>query len=166
MYKTAPIQLLITGGTIDGIDLEPQPGHKSSVAAYIKNKVKPYFDISEQLICFKDSRSVTDEDREGLLNAIASSAHSHFLITHGTFSMAQSAEYLLARAHLLKGRTIVFVGSFCLGLIDSDGPFNLGFAIASLNYLAEGIYIAMNGRIFPAGAVDKDLEQERFVARG
>jgi L-asparaginase len=165
MQNSAPIHILITGGTIDGIDLQPKPEQKSTVAAYIKNMVKPYFDISEQLICFKDSRSVTDEDRESLLNAILSSAHSHFLVTHGTFTMAESAEYLLARADLLKGRTIVFVGSFCLGLIDSDGPFNLGFAAASLNYLDEGIYVAMNGRIFPAGAVDKDLEQDRFVAR-
>jgi L-asparaginase len=65
----------------------------------------------------------------------------------------------------LKGRTILFVGSFCLGLTDSDGPFNLGFASASLGYLAEGIYVAMNGRIFLAGTVDKDLKQDRFVAR-
>ena len=165
MQNSAPIHVFITGGTIDGIDGEPKPGQKSIVVDYIKTMVKPYFDITEQVICLKDSRSVTDEDRAALFNAILASPHSHVLITHGTFTMAESAEYLLARSEMLKGRTILFVGSFCLGLIDSDGPFNLGFASASLAYLAEGIYVAMNGRIFLAGTVDKDLKQDRFVAR-
>ncbi len=165
MQNSPHIHFLITGGTIDAIDGEPNSGQKSMVVDHIKTMVKPYFDITEQVICLKDSRSLTDEDRKTLFNAILASPHSHFLVTHGTFTMAESAEYLLARAEMLKGRIIIFVGSFCLGLIDSDGPFNLGFAAASLGYVGEGVYVAMNGRIFLAGTVDKDLKQERFVAR-
>lgn len=163
MHNTAHIHILITGGTIDGIDGEPKSGQSSMVVEYISTMIKPYFDFSEQVICLKDSRSVTDDDRETLLNAILNSPHSHFLVTHGTFTMAESAKYLLAHTDKLKSRTIVFVGSFHLGLIDSDGPFNLGFAAASLSHLDNGIYIAMNGRIFSAGNVEKDLKQERFV---
>lgn len=143
--RTGPhVHILITGGTIDNIDGEPAMGQKSTVVEYIKTKIKPYFEIGEQIVCFKDSSRVTNEDREALLRAILSSPHTHFLVTHGTFTMAETAEYLLARETQLKGRTIVFVGSFCMGLLDSDCPFNLGFAIGSLRHLAEGIYIAMN----------------------
>jgi len=66
--------------------------------------------------------------------------------------MAESAEYLINRADQLKGAPLSLWLIF-LGLIDSMVLSNLGFAGCILNYLGEGIYVAMNGRIFPAGAV-------------
>ena len=40
---------------------------------------------------------------------------------------------------------------------------NLGCAISAVQTLNEGVYIAMNGEIFDALNVRKDVENERFV---
>jgi L-asparaginase len=44
----------------------------------------------------------------------------------------------------------------------SDALFNLGCAIGALQVLTPGVYIAMNGRIAPAAAVQKNRAQSRF----
>jgi L-asparaginase len=116
------------------------------------------------MVCFKDSRNITDDDREKILATILASSHNLFLITHGTFTMGESAEYFYSRIAKLSGKTIVFAGSFIpLGSADSDAPFNLGFALAALMFLKEGIYVAMNGEIFSANTVEKNTEQLRFI---
>ena len=44
----------------------------------------------------------------------------------------------------------------------SDAIFNLGFAVAALKLLAPGVYIAMNGEVFTADSVQKNLKAQRF----
>jgi L-asparaginase len=44
----------------------------------------------------------------------------------------------------------------------SDALFNLGCAIGALQVLPPGVYIAMNGRIAPASAVQKNRALSRF----
>ena len=44
----------------------------------------------------------------------------------------------------------------------TDAVFNLGFAVACVQTLPEGIYIAMNGNIFTPDNVEKNRELERF----
>jgi L-asparaginase len=46
---------------------------------------------------------------------------------------------------------------------ESDAPFNLGMAFAAAQTAPPGVYIVMNGEVFPAGAVRKDREAARFV---
>ena len=48
---------------------------------------------------------------------------------------------------------------------DSDAPFNAGVAIGSLNVLAPGVYIAMNGRIYNWNKCKKDQKTGQFVER-
>jgi L-asparaginase len=40
--------------------------------------------------------------------------------------------------------------------LDSDAPFNLGTAFGAINVLGDGIYIAMNGKIFSWNNVRKN----------
>lgn len=165
------IHLLITGGTIDGIysrseNIEnPQD---SSVAKYIRDAVVPHFEIFETPISMKDSRQITDSDREKMLQVISSSKFRRFLITHGTFTMPQTAEYLLKNINQLANKTIVLTGSFfpLANMVNSDAPFNLGFAIAALKMCSPGIYVAMNGHCFPAGGVAyEDVQRGLFIPK-
>ena len=57
----------------------------------------------------------------------------------------------------LKGKTVVLTGAmvpYTFG--SSDGLFNLGTALAFVQTLGEGVYVAMNGRCFPWDSVRKD----------
>ncbi len=47
-------------------------------------------------------------------------------------------------------------------LYTSDGEFNLGGAITASQILPAGVWGVMNGRVFAAEALKKDVEQGRF----
>ena len=44
----------------------------------------------------------------------------------------------------------------------SDGPFNIGFAVASAARLQPGVYIAMNGNVFTSDEVIKVISKGSF----
>ena len=44
----------------------------------------------------------------------------------------------------------------------SDAVFNIGYAWAAVQLLPHGVYIAMNGEVFEAGSVRKNLKAQRF----
>jgi L-asparaginase len=48
----------------------------------------------------------------------------------------------------------------------SDAFFNLGCAVAAVQLAPPGVYIAMNGRVFPGGGVHKNRAQNRFEEIG
>jgi len=179
------ILLCVMGGTIDSvltIEGEVDVSLRSSVRQFLMNAIRPYFNIVERCVALKDSRKITQRDRMRLFRTIKShrpsnkSARRLALVTHGTFTMPDTAEFLRARQVDIQDWTIVHVGSFWplnLPQIDhdnkiegSDAPFNLGFAVAALLYEKPGIYIAMNGRVFPAGSVKKDTKHNLFVPKG
>lgn len=51
------------------------------------------------------------------------------------------------------------------GFAPTDAPFNLGFAIGALTLVKPGVYLAMNGKLFPAGTVKKNVHVGRFEAK-
>jgi L-asparaginase len=64
---------------------------------------------------------------------------------------------VLAADHALAGKTVVLTGAmvpYAFG--SSDGLFNLGSALSFAQALPPGVYVAMNGRVFPAGRVRKN----------
>ena len=74
--------------------------------------------------------------------------------------MTTTAEYIGNRKH---GKTVVLVGSQISGnKINTDAPFNLGFAISSLQFLKPDVYIAMNGEVFHWSNVTKNLMTNKF----
>ncbi|MEL6758629.1 MAG: asparaginase domain-containing protein [Pseudomonadota bacterium] len=110
----------------------------------------------------KDSLELTDADRDAIYKNVSSSAASRILVTHGTDTMAQTAERLIGIAD----KTIVLTGAMQPARLRStDAIFNVGFAIAAARSQPSGVYIAMNGQVFEAGHVRKDRVEGRFVPR-
>jgi L-asparaginase len=155
------IQIFTTGGTIDKVyfDANSQFEIGSTVLAEMlaDSNIHSGYDIRELLR--KDSLELTDDDRQAIHDAVSESPHERIMITHGTDTMAQTAEVLQA----VPGRTIVLLGAMQPARMRrTDAPFNLGFAWAAVQLLPPGVYIAMNGEVFEAGKVRKNLEAQRF----
>ncbi|PHR11313.1 MAG: asparaginase [Aequorivita sp.] len=156
------IKILTTGGTIEGLDYVDDKGIKKtniSIGDFL-DRANVDFEYEIESIFKKDSRAITEKDRELLVRKIKETSATNILITHGTFTMEDTAKYI-GKKDLNK--TIVLVGSFILGSsADTDAPFNLGYAISSLQLLKPDVYIAMNGQIFPWKNVTKNLETNKF----
>ena len=61
------------------------------------------------------------------------------------------------------GKTVVLTGAMQPALMrETDAHFNVGFAAAAAQLLPEGVYLAMNGRVFEAGKVRKNRAAGRF----
>ncbi|MEK9166866.1 MAG: hypothetical protein AAB836_01040 [Patescibacteria group bacterium] len=50
------------------------------------------------------------------------------------------------------------------GFSPSDGPFSLGYAIAKLEDLENGVYVAINGKVFLPEEVMKIMSEARFAS--
>jgi L-asparaginase len=163
------IHLIITGGTIDSyFDRRKDsnvPSSESFVRKFLEETVEPHFTISQKVIAMKDSRDINEDDRQKMLNEILNCNHDRILITHGTFTIPDTAQFLLDRKTGLEKKTIVITGAFypLARFSDTDAAFNLGFAIASLFHAKPGVYVAMNGQLFEGDKVKKDVREGRFV---
>ena len=108
----------------------------------------------------KDSLELTDADRSGIRDAVVAAEHSAILVTHGTDTMTDTAKFLSG----IPGKTIVLTGALIPARFrENDAIFNIGFALAAVQVLPTGVYIAMNGRIYDPAIVRKDREANSFV---
>ena len=166
--KTFPINFIMTGGTIDsyyeGTKDTVVPNEHSIIPRFIKSlHLENPTEFTE--ICMKDSREITKDDLKNLLNEIEKSSCKHFIITHGTYTMPDSARYLEANLKN-KDKVIILTGSM-LPMTEftmSDGGFNLGYAVAKLQDLPNGIYVCMNGKVFSSTEVIKVISEGRFTS--
>ncbi|WP_423997172.1 asparaginase domain-containing protein [Maribacter sp. IgM3_T14_3] len=156
------IQILTTGGTIEGLDYIDDKGLTESsvtIKEFLIN-ANVDFEYTIENVFKKDSRAIVEKDLELLISKIIGTNATKVLITHGTFTMEVTAKYI---GKLNLGKTIILVGSFILGSsANTDAPFNLGYAISSLQFLKPDVYIAMNGKIFHWNNVVKNLETNKF----
>lgn len=107
-----------------------------------------------------DSLEMTATDRELILHNCKSVPEDRILITHGTDTMSDTAAFLAA-AQLPK--TIVITGAMIpYKFGSSDGFFNLGAALAFLQTLPHGVYVAMNGRFYHWDNVRKNKKTGFF----
>lgn len=156
------IKILTTGGTIEGLDYIDDKGIQktNTTIGDFLDKTNVDFEYEIESIFTKDSRAITENNRELLVRKIKETSATNILITHGTFTMEETAKYI---GKLNLNKTIVLVGSFILGSSpDTDAPFNLGFAICSLQFLKPDVYIAMNGQVFHWKNVTKNLKTNKF----
>jgi L-asparaginase len=157
-----PILVLTTGGTIDKTYFDAE-SHYQVGASQVRRllelgRVTRPFEIVE--IMRKDSLEMDDADRALIVARVREAEAGRIVITHGTDTMARTAEALGTMA----GRTIVLVGALAPARFsESDAAFNLGLAFATAQIAPEGTYITMNGTVFPAGDVVK--RDGAFVAR-
>lgn len=105
------------------------------------------------------------EDRDIIANACRTYEEKHIVITHGTDTMVETA--LTIQDAQLTDKVIVLTGAmvpFSFG-VKSDAMFNLGTALAFVQTLRPGVYIAMNGHYFEADKVQKDKTAGRFIKK-
>ena len=83
------------------------------------------------------------------MNAVNSSPAKKFIVTHGTYTMPDTARFIKANIKD-KNKVVILTGSMVplKGFDSSDAQFNLGYAIAQVEQLLPGVYIAMNGVSF------------------
>ena len=155
------IKFITTGGTIDKIyfdDLSQFEVGESQVQHILAEGLAD-FDFEVVALMHKDSLEVTDEDRRKLHEFIEQDDAKRYVITHGTDTMPETAEVLKD----LEGRTIVLTGALTPARFrQTDAVFNVGMAVAAAQVAPPGVYIAMSGQVFEAGAVRKNRAENRF----
>lgn len=164
--KNNSIHVFAMGGTIDKIYFDALSEYKvgSPQVNTIFSDAGLGLEVEITSICHKDSLELIDADREALLNGIVNSAHSHILVTHGTDTMAHTAQFIKSSETVQsQSKTIVFVGSMNPACFkQSDAPFNVGFALGALQASQPGVFLAMNGHIFNPDEVRKNREAHQF----
>lgn len=155
------IKIITTGGTIDKIyfDQKSQFQVGEPQISEVLREANITFDYEVQPLLRKDSLDLTDEDRRLIYETIKSDQCERFLITHGTDTMITTARKL----QKIQNKVMVLTGSMQPAKIRlTDAFFNIGYAIAAVQLLPSGVYIAMNGRIFKPDKARKNVEQNRF----
>ena len=155
------IKIITTGGTIDKIYFDQKSEFQvgEPQIAEVLREANVTFEYEVQPLLRKDSLDLTDEDRRLIYETIKSDECDRFLITHGTDTMITTAREL----QKIQGKVMVLTGSMQPAKIRlTDAFFNIGYAIAAVQLLPNGVYIAMNGRIFSPDKARKNIEQNRF----
>jgi L-asparaginase len=159
------IQIISTGGTIEGLDYNQKPSkflNKEISIEELLSQIKINFEYSIKQVFSKDSRFVNETDREIIAFNVKDSEFEKILITHGTYTMVETAKFI---GRLNLNKTVVITGSFILGnKKNTDAYFNLEYAISTLKFLSPGVYVVMNGKIFNWDNVRKNNEENRFEA--
>ncbi|MCC6597860.1 MAG: asparaginase [Alphaproteobacteria bacterium] len=160
--------IILTGGTInkiyDPVTEKPEIGPASIIPDYIERSIRPHTKPGFETLMLKDSLFFTKEDRATVLKAVNAAPSTKIIILHGTGTMQITAEYLHKNLGPQNPKTIILTGSIIplKEFADSDGGFNLGFALGKIDTLAPGVYIGMNAHIFPAGTVRKNTKTAQF----
>ena len=159
------LTIVTTGGTIDKIYFDDKSSFQvgDPQIGQILTELDVAFRFEVIALMRKDSLHMTDEDRELVRRTIAEQPGRHVLVTHGTDSMVETARVLQS----LQGKVVVLTGSLNPARFQgSDAVFNIGTAVGGVQSLPDGVYIAMNGRIWDPMRVRKNVDANRFEARG
>ncbi|WP_029933259.1 asparaginase domain-containing protein [Rhodothermus marinus] len=155
------VKIFTTGGTIDKVYFDAKSTYEvgDPQIVDILREANVTIDWELETLFRKDSLDLTDEDRAVIVEKVRRESCPRILITHGTDTMIETAKALQG----IPGKTIVLVGSLSPARFkSSDAEFNIGFALAAVQTLPPGVYIAMNGRIFHPDRVRKNREANRF----
>jgi L-asparaginase len=157
------LNILTAGGTIDKIYYDDKSDYQigEPEIGRILRAMNVAFDWEIRALLRKDSLHMSDEDRVLIRQAVMASDDRHFLITHGTDTMVETA----AALGDVGDRVIVLTGALNPArFIDSDAVFNIGCAVGAVQILPPGAWITMNGRVWDPKKVRKNREANRFEA--
>lgn len=90
------IQIFTTGGTIEGLDYTDDGGITSSDVGIMDflDKANIDFEYTIEGVFKKDSRAITENDRKLLVEKIKATNTNKILVTHGTYTMEDTAKYI------------------------------------------------------------------------
>lgn len=151
-----PIRILVTGGTFDKEynELDGTLYFQHTHVPEMLSLGRCLAEVAVETLMMIDSLEMTGEHRRRIAGRCREAPEPRIIITHGTDTMVETAAHL-GREGLAK--TIVLTGAMVpYKFGSSDGMFNLGSALAFVQTLPAGVYIAMNGRVFPWNAVRKN----------
>jgi len=156
------LKIFITGGTLDK-EYRQTDGELVLTKTHVNEILslgKCTLDICLEIIMLKDSLFMDPRDRQVILEKCLDCSEKDIVITHGTDTMVETAGVL---GKGLANKTVVLVGAMVpFTFRDSDAVFNMGFALAAVQTLPPGVYIAMNARIFAWDNVRKNRESGEF----
>jgi len=160
------ILLFITGGTFDKEydEITGRLYFKDSHVSEMLKLGRCLADVQTRTLMMVDSLEMTADDRDGILKQCRNCPQSRIVITHGTDTMSETARVLGEAA--IAGKTIVLTGAMVpYKFGSSDGLFNLGSALAFVQTLPPGVYVAMNGRALPWDNVMKNRRTGEFSGK-
>lgn len=150
------IRILVTGGTFDK-EYNELTGELFFKATHVNDMLRLgrcRLPLEVETLMMIDSLQMTDDGRQKILERCAASPERRIVVTHGTDTVAETAAVL---GRKITGKTVVLTGAmvpYTFG--SSDGMFNLGTALAFVQTLPAGVYVAMNGQYFPWNSVRKN----------
>lgn len=156
------IRIIVTGGTFDKEynEINGELFFKNSHVQNMLELGRSRLDLNIRTLMMVDSCDMTKEDRYIIAKNCEKASEKKIIVTHGTDTMVETAKVL---ANSIKDKTIILTGAmipYTFG--SSDGLFNLGSAIAFVQTLPAGVYIAMNGKYFNWDNVRKNRKIGEF----
>jgi L-asparaginase len=155
------LSIVTTGGTIDKTYFDAKSDYQIGAPQIgeILTQLGVAFRFEVIPILRKDSLDISDDDRRLIRNTIEAQPHRHVLVTHGTDTMVETARTLEG----IGGKVIVLTGALNPARFQgSDAVFNIGCAVGAVQTLPDGVWIAMNGRVWNPNSVRKNREANRF----
>jgi L-asparaginase len=156
------IRIFVTGGTFDKEynELTGELFFKETHLPEMLNRSRSSLDVTVRTLMMIDSLHMTDEDRALIVHQCRNAAEDRIIITHGTDTMSVTAKVI---AEQITDKTIVLTGAMIpYKFGSSDGFFNLGAALAFVQTLPHGVYVAMNGKAFNWDNVRKNKQTGVF----
>jgi L-asparaginase len=161
----AGIKIFVTGGTFDK-EYNELTGELFFQHTHTRDMLKLgrcLLDVDIEVLMMIDSLQMTDVKRQLIRQRCTECSEDRIVITHGTDTMEQTAAVL---GKSIQGKTIVLTGAMVpYQFGSSDGMFNLGTAVAFVQSLPPGVYVAMNGQCFPWDSVHKNRDRGVFEWR-
>ncbi len=157
------LHIITTGGTIDKIYFDDKSDFQvgDPVIGKLLERMQVGFSFTVEPALRKDSLDMTNEDRALIRQRVEQCAEECVLITHGTDGMVSTAKALTG----ITGKCVVLTGALQpAAFYQTDAIFNVGCAIGAAQSKQAGVYIAMNGQVFDADKVIKNVTANRFEA--
>jgi L-asparaginase len=148
--------IITTGGTFDKIydEIRGELTFRRSHLPKILKAARCAVPISVRRLLAIDSLFMDDTHRKKIADACEKREERRIIVTHGTDTMAQTAQVVALRK---LPKVIVFTGAMVpFALENSDAVFNLGCAITAVQLLEPGVYLCMSGKVFLYDQVRKN----------
>ena len=149
------VHFVTTGGTIDkeySVNGELVIG--APMAPALVALARTNLDVSFTEACRKDSLELTDSDISKIRSCVIDSPATCVVVTHGTDTMVRTGRAL----GNLRGKTVVLTGAMQPARMrESDAATNIGLAVAAVQLLPDGVYVAMSGLVIPIERASKNV---------
>ena len=155
------IKIFSVGGTIDKIYFDALSQYQVGFPSVreILDGLPIAFEYKIESLLRKDSLDMDEADRQLVREHVLDEPCRRIIITHGTDTMIETGRTLSN----IPGKCVVLTGAMePADFRSSDAVFNVGVAVGAVAALPDGVYIAMNGRVFDPNKCRKNRERGLF----